>query len=592
MLLSPLICFYTRCMSGASQQNGSALLGWLDSPRGDHGIRVFENGEWRLCDYPSLAARVNGMAAELQAAQLGHDARVAVVASNPVHFAVGFFGALYSGTTPVPIPPPALLGRSYADYAGHLMRTAAVSCVVVEEDLRPTLEQLRHQASDEMPIFSQLPPPLAKADPCPPAELALVQFTSGSTSKPRAVRIRWEALEAQIAMLRSWLQWGPDDVAASWLPLHHDMGLIGALLGSVCNQTDLWYMSPERFMRRPLSYLRCLGREGVTLTTSPTFGYAYAARHVKPDELVGADFSTLRAAVVGAERINLETLCGFAALTMEYGFRWESFRPAYGLAEATLAVTGTSLAAKPGRLDVDWASLSMGAPVLHNRRQGVIGEHGEGSSSLVSCGPPLDGVRLRIVDRSGVELPPGHVGEIAVSGPAVADGYDSSDSDPSSTRFVNGELFTGDAGFVDVDGDLFVIGRIADSINARGRRFPVEQLEEYVAEAGDVPISKCVVVPGHGSRSDELIVLVEASPGAWVAPIVTALLGVIGRELGLRIYATPPHSIPRTTSGKKRRRAVAQQLREGVLKASLMYPDVQPLAQSGDGWQDSRDGTS
>jgi fatty-acyl-CoA synthase len=227
-----------------------------------------------------------------------------------------------------------------------------------------------------LPLASERCEPLAR----PPAALALLQFTAGSSGSPRGVRISWSNLETQVAALRRWVRWRQDDSVASWLPLYHDMGLIGMFLCAVVHRARLWLLRPEQFLHSPASWLACLGRFGATRTASPTFGYASAAKKVTSSELEGMDFSCWRVAAVGAERVDAAALDRFAGLVAPSGFRRQAFLPGYGLAEATLALTGSRPGKLPLLVSVDRASLRFGDPVrvLERGCLGAAGDRGRG----------------------------------------------------------------------------------------------------------------------------------------------------------------------------------------------------------------------
>jgi acyl-CoA synthetase (AMP-forming)/AMP-acid ligase II len=547
------------------------LLGWLEDPEADHGIRLHGEDGWDLHPYPDLARRATWMANTIREIGVGRDARVAVAVTDPIRFLEGFFGALACGATPIPIAPPTLLGRTHREYVAHLLRTGAVNAVVATADMSGPLAEAVAVAGLAIPVLSEPATPCEDLPPVRHADLALVQFTSGSTSKPRAVKVSWQALETHVAMIRRWLDWGPNDSMASWLPLYHDMGLIGGFLTTVCTQSDLWLMPPEQFIRQPLQFLRCIGENGVAISPSPTFGYAYMARRLRTEELAGTDFSSFRAAVIGAERIDPRMIASFARLVADHGFRWEGLRPAYGLAEATLAVTGLELGRKPRVLNIDWASLELGAQVNYTDAGTLDVFGGKSGSALVSCGRPLPGTTVTVVDNSGRPLPPGHLGEIQVRSPSVSLGYEGDGPEGSATRIEDGCVVTGDAGFI-VDDELYVIGRITDCIMVRGQRVYVEYVEDSIAEALELLPDKCVVTPGHGPMGEEIIATLEQPPaGPWVQRVVTVLTSIGGRDLGIKVYAAKPRSIPRTTSGKKRRRLLSRRLLNGTFDAELVY---------------------
>ena len=254
----------------------------------------------------------------------------------------------------------------------------------------------------------------------------------------------WANLEAGLAMTTESLRVEAGSHYASWLPLYHDMGLIGALLLPVSRQCALSNLRPEQFIRAPLRYLACFGRDGATNTVAPTFGYGYAARRIRPEDLRGMDFSGWIVAAVGAERVGAAPLHRFARLLEPHGFDPAAFAPGYGMAEATLQVTGTPWDRLPWAIRVDASSLRVGQP-LRYERAGLMAAGEDGAADwLVSSGLPVGDFELRIAGADGADLPEGHLGELVVRGAAVVDGYEGG-SPEQLTAFRGGELHTGDA---------------------------------------------------------------------------------------------------------------------------------------------------
>jgi len=552
---------------------GSALLGWLEDPDTDRGIHFADNaGGWSFRSYAELAGSVAECAGRLQDTGLGAGGIVCIAAPSGPEFVAAFFGTLIAGGTPSPVAPP-LIFRSADEYVSQLARQlqAASPCLVVADaDLLPVVVRAVEDARLDCPCL-QLSLAAERCDlPArSPARLALLQFTAGSSGSPRGVRISWRNLETLIAALRRWVRWRQDDSVASWLPLYHDMGLIGMFLCSVVYRAHLWLLRPETFLRSPALWLACLGRFGATMTASPTFGYAYAARKVTPAELEGMDFSCWRVAAVGAERVNAAALERFARLVAPNGFRREAFLPGYGLAEATLALSGSRLGELPLLVAVDRASLRFGDPVRVLER-GRLDPAGGGRRDdwLVGCGRALPGIRLWIADANGAPLSEGHLGEIVASGPWVAEGYQGTQAGGQS-RFARGRLRTGDAGFL-LDGELFVLGRMGDSTKVRGRSVYAEDVEARLAAIPGVPAGRVVVVFGRFDGLDTVAAVVERERGAWVEPAARRLRSQTGRSARVLILEVPRYAIPRTSSGKPRRRLLGQELMEGTLPATTL----------------------
>jgi acyl-CoA synthetase (AMP-forming)/AMP-acid ligase II len=555
-------------MIAGAWEEPRSLLDWLESPRSDRGLRFLEE-DWVRYSYEDLAARVLGTSEALRARGTVTGDVVAVAAAEPLRFVTGFFGTLHAGATPLPVAPPILLGARYVEHVASLLSAAPPRVVVSTPETEPDLRAAIDRAGVTADLLVDAPG-LGTAGRADPAPLALLQFTSGSTGRPKPVEVSWANLDANTSLIRRWLELTTDDSVASWLPLYHDMGLIGTFLTAVVSEMDAWIMRPEQFVLRPRQWLECFGRHGVTIASSPNFGYSYAERRVRPEAMAGFDLSRWRVAIVGAERIDPAALRRFLGLAQPFGFRPESFRPAYGLAEATLAVTGHPLGSTPDCITIDWEGLRFDAPVsVRGRRRLDRSPTDDGSSVLVSCGRALHGQQVSIVDSEGQALPPGWLGEIVVEGPCVAAGYRAR-ADEAATRLDQGRLLTGDAGFL-VDGEVFVLGRIVDSFTVHGRQVYAERVEAELAEVAGLTLDKCVVVPAQGPERDQVVAVVESPGTGWPDRVVARLRAEVGNALDVVVYAARRNAIPRTTSGKPRRRALRQMLLAGELDADLVF---------------------
>ncbi|WP_369249784.1 AMP-binding protein [Streptomyces sp. R41] len=515
-----------------------SLVSWLDAPSVDTGVnfRLQEAG-WERHTYAELAQLSHGAARTLTAAGVGHDDIVALVLPSGPAFLAAFFGTLLAGATPAPLAPPiagAPATPGYDDRMTGLLTAARPRAVVADaplsgplprdvalvpgaELLAPTGRGGGHTADPGRPETTAPPHPAVRG---------LVQFTSGSSGRARGVYLDSAALAAHVAAIRGWLDASPGCVWASWLPVHHDMGLVGCLLGAVLGQDELWLTRPEAFVRRPLEYLECFGRHGASISATPAFGLDHILRKVRPEDLSGLDFSGWRSLVVGAERIPPGTLQGFHALLGPRGLSRRALLPAYGLAEAALAVTGL-------RHGQSWAE----------------------EKSVVGCGTPLPGITVRIVDDHGNELPDRGVGEIAVRSPYLA--VDHLGDGAGGTRTENGELRTGDAGFV-ADGQLFVRGRIGDSLKLRGLRIFAEDVEQNLRRAGGLPPRAAVVLGEDVTGAVAAAVIEDGAPatgGPQDADVLRMLRHAVpGAEAVVR--RVPRGALPRTPSGKPRRRMI------------------------------------
>jgi acyl-CoA synthetase (AMP-forming)/AMP-acid ligase II len=552
-----------------------SLLDWIAAPQPDRGLHFATDGDgWEFWSYPRLARAVAAQTGSIEARRARREGCVSIVGGGPA-FVAAFLGALAAGNTPSPLAPPAFASDrdAYVAHTAAALRIARPTLLLTDEAFLDAVGAAAELAGLDQPPRTL---ELGEADAAPALgtapDLALLQFTSGSTGRPRGVRLRRESLEANIAAIRRWLAMGADDVTATWLPLHHDMGLIGCLLTPIVNQSDAWIIRPDQFVARPLRWLECFGRGGATLTAAPNFGFAYVLRRVRDADLEGMDFSGWRAAIVGAERVDPATLGEFAARLAPHGFRASAFLPAYGLAEATLAVSGGRLGREPRAVLPDWSRVEPGEPLPLLATADLLDRERMAADEgwLVGCGAPLAGVTVSILDEEGRPLPDGHLGEIAVAGESVADGYEGQAAG-HATRLVAGRLHTGDLGTL-VDDELFVVGRTGDALSVRGRMVFAEDLEARLVTIDGVRRGRCAVLCGGEAGGDRLVAVVEAEPGPWVETAAALIRAEVGPEPTVMVMAGPPGTIERTSSGKPRRQVMWRALHDRRLAAEQLWP--------------------
>lgn len=543
----------------------ASLTGWLENPSTDRGIRFAGDEEWTFRTYAEIASGVGRRVQMLREHVAAGDVVCLLMETGPA-FVETFVGALALGAVPCVIAPPTALEAvsAYEAHAARLLRSArprlvctdAVDGPVVRAAIERSDLEVRCLVVQDVTDGPAVSPALRSSGGDDPV---LLQFTSGSTRTPRGITLSRDNLEANLEAIRRWLGLTREDTTCSWLPVYHDMGLLGCLLTPIVTQTDTWIMRPEQFVRDPLRWLECFGARGATLTAMPSFGYGYVARRVREHQLEGMRFDRWRACIVGAERIDPAALGSFWTLLRGHGFRRTSFLPAYGLAEATLTVTGSRLSEAPFAVRPEWATMTFGERVRVLERA-LVGDDavGDGDGWIVASGGPHPGTSVGVVDEDGRPLPPGCFGEIVVEGPSVAAARD---GDPDGSTPSDGPgLRTGDAGFV-LDGHLFVAGRMGDRIKVRGRHLYAEDLESRLAAVPGVPRGRCVVVPGLArAQEHSLLVLVEAPPGTWIETAVVALRRAAGESTDVDVRCVPRGTIPRTSSGKPRRRALWRRL--------------------------------
>ena len=567
--------------------NHYSLLRWLDYPSEERGIRFARPGdEWEFISYKRLANSARRQASRLRAAGVSAGDVVALLHRNSPEFVAAFFGCLMLGGTPAPLAVPARFrgGPQFLGNVERSLRVGQVRAVSATAELAPSIAaDVSEYGADLVVCDLADGAPEYDADPVPP-EIGLLQFSSGSTGPPRGVRVPLTALEANIETIAWWTAGRAEkDAVATWAPLHHDMGLIGCLLAPVSRGVDVWLMEPEHFVRSPLRWLRCFGQSGATVTAVSAFALGHVIRRVRPDMLNGMDFSRWQALVVGAERIDASTMSEFADLLNPFGFSRSALMPAYGLAEATLAVCGSRRDEQPRIATVAASSLIPGCRVrmasdrmaadrMAADRMGtdrmVTGERDQ--VTLVGCGRPLPGVTVSILGEDGRSLPEGYVGEIEVTSPSVARGY----AMRASQQELNGVVRTADAGFL-LEGEIFVLGRIGDSVKLQGRWVFAEDLGAVAASVAP-PAARCVTLLGSLDGRELAVVLTEGGLGGRAADVG---LAVANHAAGLRVLvcAAPRGSTLWTTSGKPKRRATWERLVARQISAEVIW-DSQPGA--------------
>lgn len=526
-----------------------SLLSWLDDPETGRGIHFAEpGGGWSYHPYPLLALTARRIAAGLRDAGIGGRDVVTIMLRSGPHVAAALFGVLTAGATPALLAPPRLFGDSTA-HAEHLARcvtTARAKAIVTDHEMLGLAGGIAARAGDPRVYdVATLSSGTDVAEVPRPGvdEVALIQFTSGSTGTARGVSVPFGAVERSIDSIRHWLGMDGTAATASWLPPHHDMGLIGCLLTPVVDRSDIWLLRPEDFVRDPLRYLECF-RQDVRLSAMPGFGLDHIVRRVRPDRLAGLDLSGWRALVLGAERLTPSTMDLFTRLLAPAGFDAAALLPAYGLAEATLAVTGV-------KLDEMWTAPAFNRAALRDGHA-VIEPADAPAVRVVSCGRAMPGIDVRVVGADG-ELPEGRVGEIVLRGTTLATGYTNAgvDTSASLTSFRTGGLYTGDAGFL-LAYNLYVLGRLGDSIKVRGRMVFAEDLECALADAG-VPRQRSAVVLGQHDDRPTMIALLEHSGDDWLTATAAVLRPYVD-SASVLVSRLPRGAITRTTSGKPRRR--------------------------------------
>ncbi|HEY3504614.1 MAG TPA: amino acid adenylation domain-containing protein [Actinocatenispora sp.] len=516
----------------------------------------------RTVTYAELDVAARTVAAGLGARHRPGD-RIVLVLSGHVDFLVAFLGTLYAGMVPVPAAPPA--GASAAQRMATQVADCAPAAVLADD---ATLGTVRAAVGPVAAPLADLGTgePADRPAAVVPSDLAFLQYTSGSTARPKGVMVSHRNVLANEALIARRFGNGRDTVVCSWLPNFHDMGLIGGLLQPLYLGRPAYLLTPRQFLARPDAWLRAVSRYRATTSGGPNFAYELCVRRVSEEAARELDLSSWRVAFTGAEPIRPDTLRRFGDRFGAAGFPRRSFLPCYGLAEATLYVAG----AEPGRGLVTGTfsarGLATGAAVP------PVDEADR--SVLPSSGRTDETVPVVVVDPNGdEELPPDRIGEICVGGDGVAAGYWERPEASAETfgRTVGGRtlLRTGDLGFVRA-GELYVTGRAKDLIIVRGRNVYPQDLESAAATA-DLPLRPDAIVAA--SRPDpagtEVLLLAEvhgsARPGAAEAGLLRAHLVETTGVLVHTVVFLRPGGIPRTTSGKVQRAAAAARFTAGEL---------------------------
>jgi len=504
--------------------------------------------------YPFAQLRVDALAnaRRLIAAGIAPGDRIALVAETGPHFAALFFGAVYAGAWPVPLPLPTSFGGkdSYIDQLVVQLSSSDPRMLFYPEELSEMASAAAAQRGVEGLTYEGFETRDAPEAPLPqsaPDEIAYLQYSSGSTRFPHGVAVTHRALLNNLAAHSHGMLVEPLDRCISWLPWYHDMGLVGCLLSPIANQVSADYLKTEDFARRPLAWLDLISRnEGTTISYSPTFGYDICARRMSSQTKASDrfDLSRWRLAGNGADMIRPDVMQSFVDAFAEAGFKASAFLPSYGLAEATLAVSimppGEGIVVEL----VEETQLSGGA---HNQ------DRPRRFRAVVNCGKPVRDMAVEIRDEDGSPLPEKMIGKLWAKGPSIMTGY-FRDPEATDACMVDGWLDTGDMAYMS-NGYIYIVGRAKDMIIINGKNhwpqdieWAVEQLPGF--KAGDIAAFS-ITTPG-GEEAPAVLVQCRTSDPAERTRLRDQIRDKVRSITGMQcvVELVPPRTLPKTSSGK------------------------------------------
>ncbi len=537
--------------------------------RSSCGLRLLDRREReKWLGWGELRRKAVATAGGLAALGVGREERVAVIYPTGEAFFEAFFGVLLAGAVPVPLYPPVRLGRldEYHRRTGAMLRAAGAVLVLSERRVRRLLGEALELAAPRLGCrtLDALPTNTVPPVEVRPEALGLVQFSSGTTFEPKPVALSHRAIMAQVRALNAF--WpdlpGLRQAGVSWLPLYHDMGLIGCVFAALERPSVLTLLPPEVFVARPAVWLRALSRYRATVSPAPNFAYGLCLAKIRDDELDGVDLSQWRVALSGAEPVAPTVLRAFAERFSRWGLRAEALTPVYGLSEAALAVTFSAI-------DRPFVSHRFSRRVLAADGRAVREAEG---IELVSVGKPIPEFEVEVRNEEGGVLEDGRVGRVWVRGPSLMEGY--LDQPEATSRVLRGGwLDTGDLGFL-YSGELYLAGRAKDLVRLRGRSHAPEEIELPVNEIASIRAG-CLAAVSHlpeGGEREEVLLLVEQSRRATpreVAELPQACRERVLRRTGIvldRVVVLQPGTLPRTSSGKIRRQEALRLHLAGELK--------------------------
>lgn len=520
--------------------------------------------------YRELKTEAEKIAAGLQNIGIKKSDKIILMLPTGKEYLCSFFGILMAGAIPVPIYP---LGRpnqleDHIRRHQHILSNCKASIIIAPSEVKPIARLLKIQVAFLKRIISVNELTSIQTDFMPqeihPSHLALIQYTSGSTGTPKGVMLTHENLLSNIRAMGETLKVKPNDVLVSWLPLYHDMGLIGAWLGSLYYSIRLVLMTPMTFLTHPERWLWAIHRYRATISAAPNFAFELCLHRIGEDALKGLDLSSIRAFLNGAEAVSPETVDHFIDRFQKYGFRRQAFLPVYGLAESSVGLCFPPIERGPVIDRIDRKVYMESAKALR------VSESSHNALRFVGCGFPLPAHQIRIVDSFQHELPENEEGEIQFRGPSATSGY-YDNLEKTKKLFAGSWMETGDRGYI-FNGELFVTGRVKDIIIRGGQHIYPQEIETAVGNIQGIRKGRVVAFGGYdsGSGTEKLVIAAETqekNPETLndlkfqINRITAELIGDPPEDIVL----APPGAILKTSSGKLRRSATRELYEHGQL---------------------------
>jgi acyl carrier protein len=551
-------------------------------------VHLYEEGAEHPLTYRALWQGSLAYAAQLADAGLAAGETVAIMLPTSREYLFCFYGTLLAGGVPVPLYPPARLTTIEDHLTRHvgILKSAGTAIMVTVPEAKPIAWLLRAQVESLRAVLTTRELSETERGFTPVrssgGQIGFLQYTSGSTGQPKGVVLTHANLLANVRAMGRGARATSEDVFVSWLPLYHDMGLIGGCFATMYLGFPVVLMSPLAFLSRPSQWLRAIHRHRGTISGGPNFAYELCLRRIPEAELEGLDLSSWRFAFNGAEPVSFETMASFSERFAKWGFRKSAMAPVYGLAECSVGLAFTP-PGEPWRVDL-----------LDRGRFSADGEAAPAAPDdpaplkVVSCGEVLPGHDVRVVDAAGLELADRNEGLLQFRGPSATSGYY---RNPEATKalFAGEWLNTGDRAYLS-DGHIYVTGREKDIIIRGGRNISPYELEEAV---GDIPGVRrgCIAVFGSldpASGTERVVVLAEtrepeaSRQGEMRARINELAIGLIGAPVD-DIVLAPPHTVPKTSSGKIRRLAAREYYERGpsAVKPQAVWLQLARLSAAG-----------